>query len=115
MLQQVWSLNAHSSIYTNREYECVGWDNWLGVPFNESFRAQTWGYIANSTTIGTRYDKALYRGYTDATFETRSEQPDWLGFQGPIIRGEVGDMIEVVIPKSKAFSFSILSFGRSCS
>ncbi|RHZ57074.1 hypothetical protein CDV55_105750 [Aspergillus turcosus] len=79
------------------DYAPTGWDNWLGVPFNESFRAQTWGYIANSTTIGTRYDKALYRGYTDATFETRSEQPDWLGFQGPIIRGEVGDMIEVIL------------------
>ncbi|KAG2005071.1 hypothetical protein GB937_009028 [Aspergillus fischeri] len=78
------------------DYAPTGWDNWLGVPFNESFRAQTFGYIANSTTIGTRYDKALYRGYTDATFETRSEQPPWLGFQGPIIRAEVGDMIEIL-------------------
>lgn len=105
MLQQVWNLNAHPSIYTNRERECVGWDNWLGVPFNESFRAQTFGYIANSTTIGTRYDKALYRGYTDETFQTRSEQPPWLGFQGPIIRAEVGDMIEVGIHNSQTFSF----------
>lgn len=61
----------------------------------ESFRAQTQGYIRNATIIGTKYDKALYRGYTDASFEERTEQPDWLGFQGPILRGEVGDMIEV--------------------
>lgn len=62
---------------------------------SESFRAQTNYYIASNTSIGTRYDKALYRGYTDATFEERTERPDWLGFQGPIIRAEVGDMIEV--------------------
>lgn len=61
----------------------------------ESFRAQTRGYIHNDTTIGTKYDKALYRGYTDASFEERTEQPDWLGYQGPILRAEVGDMIEV--------------------
>ncbi|RLL96261.1 hypothetical protein CFD26_102287 [Aspergillus turcosus] len=88
------------------DYAPTGWDNWLGVPFNESFRAQTWGYIANSTTIGTRYDKALYRGYTDATFETRSEQPDWLGFQGPILRAEVGDMIEILFVNEMDHFFS---------
>jgi manganese oxidase len=77
---------------------CPGWDNWLGVPMNESFRAQTWGYIPSNTSIGTTYDKALYRGYTGSDFTEQSEQPDWLGFNGPILRGEVGDMIEVSFP-----------------
>jgi hypothetical protein len=67
---------------------------------NESFRAQTWGYIRSDTSIGTQYDKALYKGYTDATFEKRSEHPDWAGFQGPILRAEVGDLIEVCIHRS---------------
>lgn len=71
------------------------WDNWLGVPLNESFRARTYGYIASNESIGTVYDKALYRGYTGPDFTERSEQPDWLGFNGPILRGEVNDMIEV--------------------
>jgi hypothetical protein len=62
---------------------------------NESFRAQTWGYIASNESIGTRFDKALYKGYTDATFTVKTVQPEWLGYQGPIIRAEVGDMIEV--------------------
>lgn len=75
---------------------------------NESFRAQTWGYIASNTSIGTRYDKALYRGYTDATFEERSEQPPWLGFQGPILRAEVGDMIEVSVQNREILPWSIL-------
>ncbi|GIJ85942.1 hypothetical protein Asppvi_004813 [Aspergillus pseudoviridinutans] len=94
------------------DYAPTGWDNWLGVPFNESFRAQTYGYIASNTSIGTRYDKALYRGYTDETFETESDQPDWLGFQGPIIRGEVGDMIEVLfVNKMEEFFSSMHSMG----
>lgn len=62
---------------------------------NESFRAQMLGYIASNESIGTIYDKALYRGYTGPDFTERTEQPDWLGFNGPIIRGEVNDMIEV--------------------
>ena len=62
---------------------------------NESFRAQTYGYIASNTSIGTKFDKAMYKGYTDASFKERTKQPDWLGLQGPILRAEVGDMIEV--------------------
>jgi len=46
----------------------------------------------------TTYDKALYRGYTGPDFTEQSVQPDWLGFNGPILRGEVGDMIEVRPP-----------------
>jgi len=48
--------------------------------------------------MGTVFDKALYRGYTGPDFTTRTSQPDWLGFQGPILRAEVGDMIEVIKP-----------------
>jgi hypothetical protein len=82
----------------NKLKRIQGWDNWLGVPMNESFRAQTWGYIPSNTNIGTTFDKALYRGYTGPDFAELSEQPDWLGFNGPILRGEVGDMIEVRFP-----------------
>jgi hypothetical protein len=74
----------------------VGWDNWLGVPLNESFRAQTWGYIPSNETIGSGpFDKALFRGYTDSSFTVKTEQPAWQGYQGPTLRAEVNDMIEV--------------------
>lgn len=62
---------------------------------NESFRAHTAGYIATNQSLGTVFDKALFRGYTGPDFETRTEQPSWQGFMGPTLRGEVGDMIEV--------------------
>jgi hypothetical protein len=63
---------------------------------NESFRAQTWGYIPSSSNIGTVFDKALYKGYTGPDFKTKTEQPEWLGFNGPVVRAEVGDMIEIM-------------------
>jgi hypothetical protein len=73
---------------------------------NESFRAQTYGYIPSTTSIGTTYDKALYKGYTGPDFAQYSEQPDWLGFNGPILRGEVGDMIEVRHTKQQNVFYS---------
>ena len=50
--------------------------------------------------IGSRYRKALFRGYTDATFKTRLDQGErWehLGMLGPVIHAEVGDVVEVVL------------------
>jgi hypothetical protein len=62
---------------------------------NESFRAWQWGYIPTDDSMGTVFDKGLYRGYTGPDFKTRTEQPPWQGYMGPTLRGEVGDMIEV--------------------
>ncbi|KAJ6172810.1 hypothetical protein N7470_001877 [Penicillium chermesinum] len=91
----------------------TGWDNWLGVPMNESFRAQDWGYIKSSASMGAGpFDKALYRAYTDDTFTKQAEQPDWVGYQGPILRAEVGDMIEIMfVNKMENFYASIHSMG----
>src|SRR6185369_13254622 len=47
----------------------------------------------------TTYKKVLYREYTDSTFRTLKPRADaWshLGILGPVIRGEVGDSINVV-------------------
>ncbi|KAL2353108.1 putative multicopper oxidase [Cryomyces antarcticus] len=73
-------------------YAPTGWDNWLGVPLNLSPRAQ----VAGATAYGTTWLKALYRGYTDATFSTKSPQPPWQGTLGPTLRSEVGDMVEIM-------------------
>uniref|UniRef100_A0A8C1ULQ4 ferroxidase n=1 Tax=Cyprinus carpio TaxID=7962 RepID=A0A8C1ULQ4_CYPCA len=47
------------------------------------------------TRIGSVYRKALYRQYTDGSYSKEIAKPAWLGFLGPIIRAEVGDVIEV--------------------
>ena len=46
--------------------------------------------------IGGTYTKASYEEYTDSTFSVKKEKPKHLGFLGPVIRAEVGDVIEVV-------------------
>lgn len=74
------------------DYAPTGWDNWLGVPLEVSPRAQKAGY----TKYGTKWRKAAFRGYTDSSFTTKSPQPEWQGIQGPTIRAEVGDLIEIL-------------------
>ncbi|MDZ4661020.1 MAG: multicopper oxidase domain-containing protein [Pseudomonadota bacterium] len=43
----------------------------------------------------TKYQKVRYIEYTDDTFKSKKEQPQWLGILGPIIRAVEGDKIEV--------------------
>lgn len=77
------------------DYAPSGWDNWLSVPVDKSPRADDAGYN-DVPSLGTKWRKAMYRGYTDATFSKRTPQPAWQGLQGPTIRAEVGDMVEIL-------------------
>lgn len=54
-------------------------------------------YVPTENNLGSKYVKGLYRGYTDATFQQKTEQPPWIGVQGPLMRAEVGDMIEILL------------------
>ncbi|XP_043851762.1 ceruloplasmin-like [Dromiciops gliroides] len=45
--------------------------------------------------IGPTYKKAMYVEYTDDSYRRRVKKPSWLGFLGPILKGEVGDIIVV--------------------
>jgi FtsP/CotA-like multicopper oxidase with cupredoxin domain len=52
------------------------------------------------TRIGSTYLKSLYREYTDASFRTlKPRPPQWrhLGMLGPVIRGVVGDQLQIVL------------------
>jgi manganese oxidase len=77
------------------DYVPSGWDNWLGVPIEVSPRASVAGYTANGS-LGTKWQKAMYRQYSDASFTNLVPQPAWQGLNGPTLRGEVGDMIEIL-------------------
>lgn len=72
-------------------YAPTGWDNYMGVPIDVSPRAKVSNYLPRLT-----WRKAFYRGYTDATFSQQLERPSWGGTLGPIIRAEVGDLIEIM-------------------
>jgi manganese oxidase len=64
--------------------------------------------------IGSKYLKCIYHGYTDATFERMVDRPAadaYLGFNGPIIRAEVGDTIKVVFRNACSFPASVHPHG----
>jgi len=64
--------------------------------------------------IGKIYRKAVYREYTDETFTTpKAVEPKWqhLGVLGPVIRGEVGDTIQVVFKNNTGFPTSMHPHG----
>lgn len=61
--------------------------------------------------IGRVYNKVLYREYTDDTFKTEKNHTVSLGFLGPILKGEVGDTIEVHFKNNANGSFSVHPHG----
>jgi manganese oxidase len=64
--------------------------------------------------IGHRYRKAIYRGYTDETFQRLQVPPaQWqhLGMLGPLIRAEVGDRIRITFKNKTRFPASIHPHG----
>jgi manganese oxidase len=64
--------------------------------------------------IGKVYRKALYREYTDETFTELKPPPaeqEHLGTLGPLLRGEVGDSIEVVFKNNTDFPVSLHPHG----
>lgn len=86
------------------DYAPTGWDNWMGVPFNVSPRAEKAGFVKP----GTKWKKAIYRGYTDASFKTRVAQPPFQGIMGPTLRSEVGDMIEILFVNRLSSNYASL-------
>lgn len=63
---------------------------------NVSTRAYTAGYTSPGS-FGLKWEKARYFGYTDSCFTTRTNQSASRGIQGPLLRGEVGDIVEVLV------------------
>jgi FtsP/CotA-like multicopper oxidase with cupredoxin domain len=96
------------------DYVPSDWDNWLGVPFEALPRASSAGYTKASGSLGTKWEKALYRGYTNASFAERTQQPSWQGVNGPTLRAEVGDIFQILFVNKLANNYaSMHSMGLS--
>jgi manganese oxidase len=93
------------------DYAPLGTDAITGKPFDDV--ADT--YVKSGPgRIGSRYEKCLYRGYTDASFSQRLKRPadeKYLGLLGPVIRAEVGDTIRVVFRNTCPFPASVHPHG----
>lgn len=92
LLWLIYTLSSLSILILHR-------DNWLGVPVSQSPHAAGAGFLNVTGSIGAdgglTWQKAIYKGYTDSSFTTPTEQPATNGINGPIIRAEVGDMIQI--------------------
>lgn len=85
------------------DYAPTGINQISGNPFGKS--ENVW-VQSGPERIGKVYQKAAYREYTDGAFTTRKAvESRWqhLGILGPVIRGEVGDIIQVTFKNMTGF------------
>jgi FtsP/CotA-like multicopper oxidase with cupredoxin domain len=100
-----------AAVEVDWDYAPTGQNQITGGPFDETANVfvQT-----GKERIGRVYRKAVFREYTDATFAAqKSAGPRWdhLGILGPVIRGEVGDVIKVTFKNLTSFPASIHPHG----
>ncbi|XP_045394067.1 hephaestin isoform X3 [Lemur catta] len=101
--------------------EEVEWDycpdrSWELEWHNQSEKG-SYGHIFLSNEdglLGSRYKKAVFREYTDGTFKIprpRTGPEQHLGILGPLIRGEVGDILTVVFKNNASRPYSVHAHG----
>ena len=64
--------------------------------------------------LGWSYHKAIYREYTDGTFQhlkPRAPEDAYLGILGPVIHAEVGDTVVVVFKNNARFPLTVHAHG----
>ncbi|XP_072474368.1 ceruloplasmin-like [Notamacropus eugenii] len=77
-------------------YAPIGRNIVNGKLISEDIELRSYIYLQRGAQrIGRVYKKAMYVQYTDGTYKKRAKKPNWLGFLGPILKGEVGDVIVV--------------------
>nr|KAF6435569.1 hephaestin [Rousettus aegyptiacus] len=101
--------------------EEVEWDycpdrSWELEWHNQSEK-DSYGHIFLSNRdglLGSRYKKAVFREYTDGTFKIprpRTGPEEHLGILGPLLRGEVGDILTVVFKNNASRPYSVHAHG----
>src|SRR6185503_18098571 len=89
------------------DYAPQGKNMITGQPFGDDENV----FVGQGThRIGSKYKKALYREYTDATFKKLKRTDarfDHTGLLGPVIRAEVGDTVNVVFKNNASRPYSI--------
>jgi manganese oxidase len=93
------------------DYAPGGMDHMTGKPFAGYAKVHT---ESGPHRIGTKYLKAVYREYTDDSFQTlkpRKPEEQYLGTVGPVLHAEVGDTIQVVFRNNATHPYSIHPHG----
>ncbi|KAI4893109.1 hypothetical protein NFI96_020634, partial [Prochilodus magdalenae] len=61
--------------------------------------------------IGPEYKKVVFRQYVDDTFTTKKPQEEHLGILGPLLRMEVGEMVQIVFKNKAHRPYSVHAHG----
>ncbi|XP_069723793.1 hephaestin isoform X2 [Phaenicophaeus curvirostris] len=100
--------------------EEVVWDyapdrSWERERHNHSAESYAGVFLSNENgLLGSRYKKAVYKEYTDGTFQTpkaRGNGDEHLGILGPFLWAEVGDILNIVFKNNAARPYSIHAHG----
>ncbi len=93
------------------DYAPTGQNQIMGRGFNDDENV----FVASAhNRIGKTYTKAVYRQYTDSSFNTlKVRTADWehLGYLGPVVRAGVGDTIKVVFKNNTSIMASMHPHG----
>uniref|UniRef100_A0A3P8YNT2 ferroxidase n=1 Tax=Esox lucius TaxID=8010 RepID=A0A3P8YNT2_ESOLU len=118
----VSNISATPSVGTVRKYylaaEHVTWDyapSGVDTHTNLSLTLSSEVFFGRGEgRIGGRYMKVVYRGYIDDTFTTRqpsTPETEHLGILGPVLKAEVGDVLEVVFLNKADRNYTIQPHG----
>ena len=61
--------------------------------------------------VATLYKKVMYREFTDGSFTQEKPHPAHLGVLGPVIKGEVGDVVKIHFKNKANRAFTVHSHG----
>ncbi|CAO2623640.1 Heph [Lemmus lemmus] len=61
--------------------------------------------------IGSSYKKTVYKEYSDGTYTVEVAKPAWLGFLGPLLQAEVGDVMRIHLKNFASRPFTIHPHG----
>eukprot|EP00794_Sanderia_malayensis_P014202 gene14202-15684_t len=92
------------------DYGPSGMNYFDGGKLNASGSSSAVFFERSSNRIGGRYKKAIFVEYTDSSFTVRKQRTldqIHLGIMGPVIKAEVGDLIEVVFKNKASRPYSI--------
>ena len=79
------------------DYAPAGADLCDGTATGSAFTDAQLTYVGHSAhSVGSKYEKAVYRQYTDDSFETEVPAPAGHGLLGPLLTANVGDRLRIV-------------------
>ncbi|OCT80945.1 ceruloplasmin isoform X1 [Xenopus laevis] len=95
---------------THWDYAPSGMNVMSGKSVEEDENAQTF-LVGGPNRIGRVYKKAVYLQYTDDSYSKEIKKPEWLGFLGPMLKAEIGDIIIVHLKNFASRPYSIHPHG----